>query len=157
MAALISQADVEKRIGALAFARLCDDDGDGAADAPVVEELLEEASKIAEGILLRSFSRATIAKLAADDIALRGAICDVAIGLAGRRRPELLGPNGNAYTEMRKDGERVLFNMTKAEQRIAAEETDGANGTIGGAISVHLPARHVFARSRTNPRGSGGF
>ena len=155
--ALISPTEVARRIGAQNFARLCDDDGDGTADPQIVDEIVEEASSIAEGILLRAFPRATIAKLAASDIALRGAICDVAIGLAGRRRPELLGPNGNPYTEMRKDGERVLFNMTKAEQRIAAEEQQGVNGTIGGGISVGLPAKHVFATSRTNPRGSGGF
>jgi hypothetical protein len=153
----VAPVDVERRIGAVNFARLCDDDGDGVADPAIVAEVLEEASRIAEGILLRAFSLSTIAKLAASDIALRGAICDVAIGLAGRRRPELLGPTGNPYTEMRKDGERVLFNMTKAEQRIAAEEQHGVNGTIGGGISVGLPAKHVFAPSRTNPRGSGGF
>ena len=155
--ALITLADVEKRIGAVNFVRLCDDDGDGIADPATVAEILEEATHIGEGILLRAFARSTIAKLAASDVALRGAICDIAIGLAGRRRPELLGPNGNAYTEMRKEGERVLSNMTRAEQRIAAEEQQGVNGTIGGAISAQLPVKHVFARSRTNPRGSGGF
>ena len=155
--ALVEQADVERRIGRQSFARLCDDDGDGVADPAVVADLLEEATHVAEGILLRAFSRATIAKLAATDVALRGAICDLAIGLAGRRRPELLGPNGNPYTEMRKEGERVLAMMCKAEQRIAAEENVGANATIGGATTRPVPPRHVFATSRTNPRGSGGF
>jgi hypothetical protein len=159
-AALVTQLDVEQRIGLSAVTQLCDDDGDGTADPAVVTQVLDEASSIARSILWNGFpSEDQIALVVADDTAVRGAIADIAVALMGRRKQEFRGEDGRGpYGSWRKDAEDVLKRTAMAERRSPAEKTAGANVSVGTSTNRAPPSYNFqFAGTRANPRGSGGF
>lgn len=161
MADLITQSDIELRMGEADFARFCDDDGDGVADTGPVKSILAEASAIAKDILWSAFpSVALIEGLMSHSPSAKGAVCDIACALAGKRRREFLGPDGkNPYSDWKKDGEAMLERIAKGERRLSAEETQGRNQTIGNRVNRSDDATFQFAfpGTRKNPHGPGGY
>lgn len=156
-AALITKARLELRVGAQTLARFLDDDGDGNADADPTEEVLLESSQIARGILLSGFTLAQIDTLAEADLAVRGAICDIACDLMARRRLHLLNDDGKTpYSGFRDRAEALLKRVAAGDQRSAGEEEAGANATIAVTTSLS-PVSHIFRASKANPTGPGGF
>ena len=156
--ALISQADLEKRFGPQTIATYLDDDGNDVAEADRVTEVLEEASDIAAGILLGSFSTAQITLLAANDYAVRGAVADIAADLMARRRPELLTSDGTTpYTAIRRTAELVLERHAKLEGRFVGEAVAAGSNQNIRAQPNRVPYPAVFVSSKDDPIGPGGF
>jgi hypothetical protein len=153
----IALADVAARIGARTAAELFDDDGDGAADPSVVDVFVTDASAYADSLLLASFGVAMLPEYAADP-RFKGAVADIAIGLAAERRPEFMRADGKfPYAERLARGKETLHALGVGWERLGAEATYGSGGAVTGRIATRLPTHHVFAVSRTNPKGSGGF
>jgi hypothetical protein len=165
VANLIDQAIVEQRMGGPKYLVMyADDDADGTADAAIVTAVLDEASRIAEGILWAGFpSLPQIATLAASDTSVRGAIADVACGLFGDRRPELVIEAGKPAQHWRREqGERVLKQIARTDRRAPGEATAGVNTQLSNRTSREKPpTTFVFsdtgAQRAAGGRGPGGF
>lgn len=153
----VTQADLVSRVGADTVKQLFDDDGDGIADAGALAAVLEDANRLTEShLVLRGFSRDQLALLAAD-ATLRRCACDIALGFAGRRKPEWLDQNGvGRYDAIQKMAEKNLDLIAQGSLRVAAETEAGANRSIRGAIRTPDPL-FVFAGSKSCPKGPGGF
>ena len=92
---LVDQAALEDRVGSRVLARLLDDDGDGAADANLVQWCLVTASDEAYGLLRTGFaSDEQIRNVVDTDAGLRNAIVELAIGLTGSRKPSMVAAAG---------------------------------------------------------------
>jgi hypothetical protein len=157
MTALITQADVERRIGARTLAQLLDDDGDEVADAANVTWMLNTASRIAEGALKPGFpTAALVATLVAADAAVLNDVVEIAAGLAGGHKPGLVGADGRSpYDGWRDKAEKRLVALGKAESRATGEETAGNNRKL--ATSKSCGRELLFSSTPSNPTGSGGF
>lgn len=156
MASAFILRDLELRVGVRTVATFCDDNGDGSADDDIVEAILDEAQAIAQGILLKGFpAQEQLDNLMTNDIACRGATVDIAIGLMGRRRPELLSNDdrtGSLYANWRKEGERVLERIAMADRRVTTEKAPagtGNNAHVAQGASPQ-PANLVFVTGRNN-------
>jgi hypothetical protein len=160
--ALIDQAQLEQRIGGAEYLlRFTDDDRDGVADASVVAGILDEASQLAIGHLWAGFpSLDLIDALVASDVAVAGAIGDIACGLAGQRRPEFVNQQTGepVFGWRRVQGERVLRDIGAARRNAAGEATVGPN-----QINHMRPSRSIatapftFSTSSRDRKGPGGF
>ena len=162
MAALIDQAGLERRLGGARYLlQLTDDDGDSVADTAVVAQILDEASRIGESLLWNGWPNTDqIAELVAADVALQGAVCDIACGLAGDRRPEWRdGAGAPFYAGRRARGEAYLREVAAARgRRSRAEGSVGTNAVVGPVVAGPGGARpFFFASSSSNPKGPGGF
>ena len=161
MPSLIDQAGLERRLGGARYLlQLTDDDGDGVADTATVAQILDEASRIGESLLWDGWPNIDqIAELVSSDIALQGAIYDVACGIAGDRRPEWRDGAGEPfYAGRRTRGETYLREVAAARgRRSRAEGAVGTNAIIGPRTTG--PAAHAFffAATSSNPKGPGGF
>lgn len=166
MTDLITQADLEYRLGGpVRLVQLADDDGDGTADPAIVSAAIDEASRLAEGILWSGFPNITqIATLVANDSSLRGAISDIGIALLGDRRPEFVNDAGKPRENWRRaQGEKVLRDIARTDRRAAAgEAVAGANTELQSRSSREKPpTTFVFsdtgAQRAAGGRGPGGF
>jgi phage gp36-like protein len=154
----ITLDDLYNRFGEGNVARLLDHDGDSEPDQEKVVAIIEEASGAADAYLYASFGGSVVERLR-EDVRFRSAVCDIAISLAGEQKPEFGGSDGERapYAGHRKRGEEMLKRLGQGAERMGAEVEHGANPVLRGRVSVSTPVRHVYAQSRTNPRGSGGF
>lgn len=161
MTALVTQAGLERRIGGPRYlVQLTDDNGDGVADADTVAQILDEASRIGEALLWDGWpNNDQIAALVAADVALQGAIYDIACGLAGDRRPEWRAADGEPfYSTRRTRGEAYLREVAMAKgRRSRAEGAVGANAIVGPRTTAQNPPVFTFAASSSNTKGPGGF
>jgi len=157
MPTLITQAQLELRVGAQTVARYCCDTGADVADVTIVTEVLDEAEDIGAGLLLPGFSDAQIVLLAANGPAVRGALLAIAADLMARRRPALLDAEGRTpYSGWRKSAEQVLQRAGQAQTRLRAESAAGNNQLISVSTN-RTPPQLIFAGTKANPRGPGGF
>lgn len=155
--ALIARADLNKRFGAANVTRYADDIGDDSATDTNLDEVLVEATSIALSILRRAWSTDAVALLVQQDPAVKGAFCDIAMGLLARRRPEFIGPDGaTLYSGTQKAGESRLDKMAGAQLRPAGETTAGANPIV--TTTTNRDERvFTFQGNSTNPKAPGGF
>lgn len=158
MPSYVTQANVEAAIGVTAVRDLCDDDGDGVADSPIVATMILMGSAVARGLLMPGFQGDTaIAQIATDDEVI-GAIACLVAECMGRRKHEFLTQEGRGrYDAIGKTAREILTLKGKGQGRIGAENTYGKNSTLGGSSNTTMPVVHTFAASRTNVSGSGGF
>jgi len=157
MADLITQSDLEIRIGARAVAEFSDDDGDGVADVDVVAWALSTASREAEGALRPGFpTAAQVAAIVGADSAVLNLIVEIAAGLLGGRRISTLSADGKAPFEgWRERALKRLREIGAADARAAGEETGGGNALLRARVN---PKRDmVFAATARDPKGPGGF
>jgi hypothetical protein len=153
----IALADIEQRIGKRTAAQFLDDDGDGEADAAVVDTFVTEASAYADSLLGASFGIQVLQEHAQDP-RFKGAVADIAIGLAAERRPEFMRADGKfPYAERFARGKETLHALGVGWERLGTEATYGPNPAAQGRSAARIPTHHVFATSRTNLKGSGGF
>lgn len=159
MTPLITQAELERRIGADRARQLLDDDRDGQADQAAFEEVIQEASDVAGGELLGAFSQDQIVRLAAADRGLRGAVILVALGVLGERRPEFVDPQGRPlFAGFYDRGVARLKAYRSTASRIAAEEKEGQNLTMGTRLRAPRGVGvFSFVPTRRNPKAGGGF
>lgn len=150
--------DLFNRFGESAVSQLLSHDGSGEPDPENVQAIIEEASGAADAFLFASFGGDVVKRLI-DDPRFRSAVCDIAMSLAGEQKQEFGGADGERapYAAHRKRGETMLMNLGKGAERMGVEAVQGNNPSLRGRVSVTTPVRHVYAQSRTNPRGSGGF
>lgn len=154
---LIAQSDLEERFTALTVQRFADD-VTGAGIAANVATALGEASDVLRSILGPAYSEEQVVALVADDRAVRGAACDIAMALLARRRAEFRNADGSTpYATERRDAERTLERIAKRERRPGGEASAGANQTAIGVDTNRPATALIFQGSRDNPRGPGGF
>jgi phage gp36-like protein len=156
-AVFVARADLVARIGADTVAQLFDDDRDGVADDEPLNTILDDANRLTEArLLLKGFTRDQLALLSTDGT-LRRFASDIALGLAGRRRPEWIDAEGRGrFDAISREAEKNLTLIAQGELRVPAESVHGGNQNLVGAIRVPDPP-FVFTGSRANPRGPGGF
>ncbi len=155
--ALITKAELERRIGVHTLAELTSDDGSGQADNAIVDELLEEASDRAMGILWSGFpSEQQITDLMTADRAAKGAVLDIAAELAGMRRSGLQSEDGKTpYSGWAARAEKRLVEIAAGKRRAKGEAEAGTNARLG--VRTRPDRRPIFAATKDNPRGPGGF
>lgn len=157
MAAFVSDTDLKNRVGADTFVQLFDDDHDGIADSEPVSTVLADANKLVEAHLYRKGYTADQLKKLAQDSLLRRIAADIALGFAGERRVEWLDTAGKGrYDAMMVRGERRLKQIATAELRVPKEEKVGGHERMRGDLNKGDPAL-VFAASKADPKGPGGF
>lgn len=160
--ALVTQQQVELKVGSLTLSQLTDDDGDGVADQLVLDYCSEVASDVAYGILLKAYpSEQRVQQLVSDDAAVRDAVVDVYVGVAGERRPSLLTQDGETpYSAWRKRGERFLQDVVAGKYRPKGEALGGENELQQTDVQRKpgnaVPFRTVIAGTRDDPT-PGGF
>jgi hypothetical protein len=148
----IEVADLEQRVGARTIAQFFDDDGDGFADAATIDSFIAEASAYADSLLVASFG-IQVLPLHAQDPRFKGAVADIAIGLAAERRPEFMRADGKfPYAERFARGKETLHALGVGWERLGTEATYGANPAAAGRVATRIPTEHVFAPSRVRPR-----
>ncbi len=151
----ITRDDLVQRFTARRVDQLFDDDGSGRADGDPLVTIIAEASARAHSILAPVYTGPEITALSGDP-AFRGAVCEIAMALAGRRRAEFQNDQGEApYAKLLDSAAQTLQAVAKASLRLA-EDRGSANARVGGG--THSPRRRfVFATSREDPRGPGGY
>lgn len=155
--ALIARADLNARFGAATVTRFADDIGDDSASDDNLDVVLEEATSIALGYLRRAWTTDQVSLLVTNDPAVKGALCDIAMGVLSRRRPEFIGPDGKSlYAAVQKAGEDRLDKMAKAELRPAGETTAGANPIVRTTTNRDTTI-FTFQGTKANPKAPGGF
>jgi hypothetical protein len=148
--AVITLDNLRQRVGNVD--RFFDDDGDGLPDTDIVAAICEQASDAARSLL---YPR-DLDDFVFQDTSVVGLIADVALGLAGSRRPEHMMSNGAfPYAERAKEAKAELRRIGEGFQRSFAEPERSKK--TRGATQVDVPASHVFAVSRTRQGGSGTF
>ena len=154
---VISQVELENTVGATNVARYFDDDGDGKADSQIIADYLSRGSARARGILYASFSSELVERVTSDERFI-DCVCWITLGMCGRRRQEwMMQDGGFPFSVQKKEAEAELLMIAKGLDRLASEEQKGSNATLPGATSPNLPVCNVFAPSRRNPTGRGGF
>jgi hypothetical protein len=156
-ATLVTQAQLELRVGVHTVARYCCDDGSDVANPAIVDEVLSEAEDEGIGLLGAGFTPDQIVQLATDDASVRGAFLDIAADLMGRRRPSFLDAEGRSpFSQWRKRAEDVLERAGQAQRRFKGESTAGRNRLLGASTN-RQPHAPIFVGTKDNPTGSGGF
>ena len=124
MAHLIEQSDIEDVIGVKKVVEHADDDGDEVADPNVIDKLLSKASSYARGALLPGFpSQELIDELVANDEAAKNDVVELAIGLLGKRREQLLGEDGaSVYSKWFDPALKRLRAIGEAKRRSIGEK-----------------------------------
>lgn len=155
---LISQAELERYIGAQTLARLLNDTGDDTPNAQLLEDVIQGGTDEAYGILRVAFpSDAQIFTLVQNDRSAKNAVLDIAVGLAGQRRPGLLSDDGRTpYSGFRDRGVRTLERIAAGKRRSVGETQAGVNPTIR-ARTNQPDKKPVFASTKDDPTGPGGF
>lgn len=159
MAHLIDQSDIEDVIGVKKLIEHTDDDGDEVADPNVVESLLSKASAYARGALVPGYkSQAVIDDLVANDPAIRNDVTELAIGLMGKRREQMLGDEGaSVYSSWFKPALDRLRAIGRGAERSAGEEQAGQNQVLPARI-VPSDRQLMFGSTESDRyRSSGGY
>jgi hypothetical protein len=160
---LIAQADLEGRFTPARIVQCADDTNSGdPANAQVqanVTRACAEASGIAYAILGQGWSNDEILLLFTNgDEALKGATCDIAMDILGKRRQEFLNDDGKTlWWQARKDGEATLkLYATRQRKPTAVPVPVAVNHTIG--TNTNRTRRElVFQADEDYKRGKGGF
>lgn len=157
---MISQRDLELRIGADNVARMTNDDGGTEPDPEIMQKVLIQASSRARTLLFRGFpSNDQIEELVACDEGVKMLVEDIGIGLMGDRRPGFIAADGRTpYSAFRTRAEKALRDVADGADRSAGEEAAGGVGTVAGEAKPARAQRDpVFAATANDPKGPGGF
>jgi hypothetical protein len=160
---LLSQLQLERRFGPGTVRDFADLTGDGSSVATRVEEVLREASGRMIAILRKGWADIEQIQdmcLGADaDPDIVGAGLDIAIAILARGRSHTLGPDGvSMYASFEAGGEKRLRAAADGATKPDAERTVGANRLRSVGLEPNRPEQPmVFAATRDNPRGPGGF
>lgn len=154
MAVFTSQADGEASVSAARFAQLCDDDGDGVADAAIVTKYGNKADSFVRTFLEgQGFTQAQLVLVASNET-LRGAATDILIGMLGERKVEWRDEQGRGQHDVElKRGKEMLKMLVKGALRITEA---GARTNLKGRITAPDPP-FTIAPSSGNLKGPGGF
>jgi hypothetical protein len=154
MAALVTQADLEGRFGAMRVREVFCDDG-GVVAGPRLAISLNVGSKLAVTELLKAWTYEQIELLVANDEAVKAWVCDLVLSDGMSGRPQWQG-EGSPVENMRKTALDSLKALAAAEKRSAGEAMAGANPNARvGVVNARSPKPFIFAPSGScrNPRG----
>lgn len=156
---LVTQEDLENRVGSRVLARLLDDDGDGVADPSLVTWCLRTATDEAYGLLRTGFrSDEQIRDVVDTDAGLRNAITELAIGLAGSRKPSMVATDGSTpYAQWRTHATKTLEAWGAGKRRAKGETEGGRNEATKVRVQPIAAGDTVFIPSSSDPKGPGGF
>ena len=165
MPLFLARADLEAKIGAVNVRRYADDAGVGSVDSAAqafLDTVMDEAEGEYFARMMKAYSRDGAVTLAQNDKVLRGHCAWVACELLTERRPEFVGADGwGAYRAQYERAMKHFELVAAAQKRSQGEATAGTNPHVGGNLQPSPPAatedQFVFAPSKYNPGGSGGF
>jgi hypothetical protein len=161
VAHLIGQGDIEDVIGVKKVVEHADDNGDGIADPNVIDKILSKASGYARGALLPGWpSQELIDELVANDPAVQNDVVEMAIGLLGKRREQLLGDDGTSvYSKWFKPAYDRLVALGKAKKRSIGEKAqDVGNNQLLRAEARPTDRRLMFGSTEDSRYPtSGGY
>lgn len=153
--------DLELLIGSGKVDELSDDNHDGRRDPLVVEGVMAQAEDFAASYLLKGWSREQIGTMIVEDASLKTQVAWIACEMLAERRPQFLGVDGKgAYWAQYDRAVKYLERLARSRGHSVAEATAGSSAQRGGRVYPLRDANQpsfVFAPSRNNPRGSGGF
>lgn len=156
---LIVQLDLEIRVGASTLRQMLTDDGSTTIDSTLVTWALETASAEAYGLLRPGYTAdETIKTLVDNDPGVKNAVVELAIGLAGTRRPGILAADGSTpYSKWRSAARKELKEWGEGKRRAKGETTAGRNQNIPARVGPIAAGDTVFIPTTENPQGKGGF
>lgn len=157
---LVTREMVEAVIGATAWARLTGDKGADEPDEVTELRIFKVATDRAIGLLWPGFpSEERIRNLVGDDDGVNDMVANLAIGLAGKRRPHLVDGQGKPlYAGWSEKAERDLADIASGKRRAKGEATAGRNELLKAETNVKPPERKtVFLATKDDPKGPGGF
>lgn len=145
-------------MGSKVFRDFLDHDRTGQADPERVEEVLDTASAIVAGLLLEAFGLEQLIRITTEDKAVAHYCVNIAMGIAATMKPGLLDAEGkNPYIKLQATAEKKLEDIANAHKRRAAgEEIAGRNRKLGVSVNRN-PMPAVFAATKKNRIGPGGF
>jgi hypothetical protein len=154
--AYIDQSDLEAVLGPAEVVRLFDEDGDGSADPPLVSAVCESASALIDSFELQGWSAEAIARLVGDPL-IRRHLSWVALHHRAQGKTAWRDSNGVAmFRQEYVDACTYFDKLAKGQARSRKESEAGENPVARGRVQTAHP-QFVFAPSRHNPRGPGGF
>ena len=165
MADFLTQAELEKKVGAGTVRRMVDDAAAGVVDvggAAILEDALRNAEGTVYASLMRAYSPEAVVTLAQNDAVLMGHAAWIALELLSERRVEFTSAEGwGAYRVQYERATKHLELVSKGALRSKGEAQAGQNPHLGGTIQPSPPAAtedaFTFAPSRNRPSGGGGF
>jgi hypothetical protein len=154
----VDQSDLEDVAGAAEVARLFCSDGSGVADPHLIASACQRASALFDSYVAQGWTDpAARRKLINDDPFLVDRISWVAMHLRAQAKTEWRDANGVApfHTEY-SDACGHFDRLAKGKARSKGEERAGSSVMSRGRVNRPTPA-FVFAASREDPKGPGGF
>jgi phage gp36-like protein len=152
----VDQGDLEK-VARGNVVRVFDEDGDGIADPHLVAEACEAASGHLDSFLLEGFGPEGVRKLLNDDPILVRHVAWVAMHFGAQGKAEWRDGNGNAMFRAEfVDATKHFDALAKGKARSKGEARAGENVMTRGRVNRGCP-NFVFASSRNDPKGPGGF
>lgn len=128
----------------------------GQPDPAKLENALETASDIVQGMCLTGFSLDAVVQLAAQDRQVKLLCCRIVMGVGSLGQTGLRDADGkNVYQSDWDKAETKLRDIVKAKAgaRLAAEETVARNANLGARIRPS--PQHTFIADTTSGRGGG--
>lgn len=158
---MIGEEDLEQLIGAAKVDQYGTDDGTAERNDGIIEECCSQAEDLCSSYLLKGWSREQIRQLIDNDKGLRVQVAWVACELLSERRTEFLNAEGHgAYWTQYERAIEYFDRLAKAKGHSVGEVTAGQSALRGGTVNPRKQAGEptfVFAVSKNNPNGSGGF
>lgn len=154
MGLFTSREELETKMGAQRVLDLFDDDRDGTlgtTDLEKLSEIISEAEDTTTSLLLhKGWERADLKGLAADR-SLRRAATQIAMQLAGERRPEFNDGEGRSLYDFQGErGRKTLKDFARGTNRSRLEDAHGKNASLRGRVSASNPVS-IFGRDPSDP------
>lgn len=147
----IQQSHLEGALSVATVIAACDDDRDGAADASVIAQIIENAEAEVDSFL---FGYYTVPLPAPIDRIVKLAALDFAISFLFRRHPEYVRTFGNEPRSMRLY-ENAVARMKSIQA--GAQALPDTSATVGRAKNIAKPMVNTEPRmSLPNSNGTGG-
>lgn len=157
----LGEQDLEQIIGAAKVDEYGSNKGHGKRDDQVIENVLAQAEDLSMSYLLKGWTREQARLMIEEDQGLRVQIAWVAAELLTERRSEFLNAEGHGrYWAQYERAIDYFDRLAKTKARSVGESKAGQNSLRGGTVTPKAPpntAAFVFASSKGNPGGSGGF
>ena len=160
MDALITQADLELRIGARNLLKLTDEQHNATVTAALITRACAIATSVGVGLLMPGFEAdAQVQLLVENDEGVKNAFVEIAIAWLGGRKPGMLAADGSTpFSNWRAPAEKMLAEIAAGKRRAAGEVLAGTNkAAIPMRVQPLAAGDTIFLATTDNPTGPGGF
>ena len=155
----IDQSALELWYGATTIARYFDEDGDGAADSPIVGQYLALASATARD-MLAPFPAAVV-DLVVENERYQKWVATIALAERTMSKAEWMLPDGSfPYGAQMKLAKSEMNAVAKGHERLATNDANAMLQTVASpprSTNSGIDSTPIFAKSREFPNGKGGF